>query len=83
MSQAPRDSEVEVDLLIERISKTKSLLMPMTKKFFENNINFNTPFEEETKTTLRDRMVEFLKLENEMKLQQKASTRLLYEVKVY
>lgn len=81
-SQHARDSEVEVDFLLQRISKTKGFLLPMTKKFFENNINFNTPFDQETKSTLKQRMIEFLKVENELKLQQQASTRLMLQVQI-
>ena len=77
-----RDTEVEVDFLLEHISKTKGFLLPMTKKFFENNINFNTPFDEQTKSTLKERMLEFLKIENELKSQQQASTRLQFQVQL-
>lgn len=74
------DAEVEVDLLLEHISKTKKNLISMTKQLFEDNLNFETPFDTETKSIIKEKLINFLKTENQLKLQQKASGQLQYDV---
>lgn len=80
-NQNDQDAEAEGDILLSLISKSKGHLMPMTKKFFENNINFGTPFADETKTALKQHMVDFLNYENQLKMQQRAFGHLEVQVK--
>lgn len=80
-SQQAQDVDTEIDLLLEQISNAKNFIVPMTKTFFENNINFNTPFTNETKDALKDKMAEFLKLEDQLKIQQRASLNLQFAVR--
>lgn len=80
-NQNDQDAEAEGDILLSLISKSKGHLVPMTTKFFENNINFETPFGDDTKNVLKQHMVDFLSYENQLKMQQKAFGHLEVQVK--
>ena len=74
--QSDYDAEIEVDLFLQHISKTKKHIHLIAKQLFENNLNFGTTFSDETKSLLKNKFIEFAKIENQLKLQQQTSTKL-------
>ncbi|KAH9388811.1 hypothetical protein TYRP_008158 [Tyrophagus putrescentiae] len=75
-SQNEQDGDAEGDVLLSMILKSKGLLVPMTKTFFQNNLKFETPLDDNMKDSLKKHMVSFLVYENQLKMQQNAFSQL-------
>ena len=77
-----QNSDPQFDVLKQNIIKAKKYIHSLSKQFLENNVNFDTNFDDDKKSVLKDSLVKLLNMEDQIQLQLNAFNQLQFEVSV-